>query len=54
MSLKIESSNLLRAKTKKIARELDSLNVLHGLVVSSGGIVALTHLSTWAEEAVSM
>lgn len=40
-------------KSKKIARELDSLNALHGPLVSGGGIVALTHLSTWAEEAVS-
>lgn len=40
-------------KNKK-ARDLDSLNVLYGLMVSNGGIVALTHLSTWVEEAVSM
>lgn len=39
---------------KKIARDLDSSNVLRGLMVSSGGTAALTHLSTWAEEAVSM
>lgn len=53
MSL-IKSSKLLQAQTKKIATDLDSLNVLYGLMVSVGGIVALTHLSTWAEEAVSM
>lgn len=55
ISLYIESSNWLQAKKKKkkIARELDSLNVLQGLLESSGGRVVLTHLSAWAEEAVS-
>lgn len=38
---------------KKMARDLESLNVLNGLVVSSGRRVMLTHLSTWEEEAVS-
>lgn len=36
-----------------MAKESDSWNVLCSLAVSSGGRAALTHLSTWAEEAVS-
>lgn len=42
------------ADKNKKARDLDFLNDLNSIIVSSGGTVAFTDLGTWAEEAVSM